>query len=106
MNWQTWPPMTTIWKKPRKQFEAVWRASPTSSRRWSDWAESICKARPARRPWLRCERATKLDANDEVAWYRLAQAERAAGNREAQQKALETFRALHASSSAAHKPPR
>jgi predicted Zn-dependent protease len=48
--------------------------------------------------------AIKLDANDEVAWYRLAQAERAAGNRDAAQKALETFRTLHAASSAARAP--
>lgn len=46
------------------------------------------------------ERATMLDAKDEVAWYRLAQAERAAGDREGAQKAMETFRRVHASSSA------
>jgi len=44
------------------------------------------------------ERATKIRSDDEVAWYRLAQAERAAGNREAQQKALGEFRKLHNSS--------
>ncbi|HEY6489304.1 MAG: tetratricopeptide repeat protein [Terracidiphilus sp.] len=41
------------------------------------------------------DRATKLRANDEVAWYRLAQADRATGNREAQAKALEAFKRLH-----------
>jgi tetratricopeptide (TPR) repeat protein len=41
------------------------------------------------------ERATRLRPDDEVAWYRLAQAERAAGNKEAQLKALETFKKLH-----------
>ncbi len=51
------------------------------------------------------QRATKIDRGDEVAWYRLAQAERAAGHTDEAQKALETFRALHASSSAANKPP-
>jgi tetratricopeptide (TPR) repeat protein len=51
------------------------------------------------------EQATKVDPNDEVAWYRLAQAQRGAGNREEAQKALEKFRALHASSSSARKPP-
>ncbi len=50
------------------------------------------------------ERATKLDGDDEVAWYRLAQAERAAGNRDAAQKALETFRKLHASAKEARSP--
>jgi tetratricopeptide (TPR) repeat protein len=41
------------------------------------------------------ERATKVRPDDEVAWYRLAQAERAAGDRDAQQKALAQFRNLH-----------
>ncbi len=41
--------------------------------------------------------ATQLRPDDEVAWYRLAQAERAAGNKEAQAKALAEFRKLHSS---------
>jgi tetratricopeptide (TPR) repeat protein len=51
------------------------------------------------------ELATKVDPTDEVAWYRLAQAQRGAGNREEAQKAMEEFRKLHATSSAAYKPP-
>ncbi len=51
------------------------------------------------------QRATELDPKDEVAWYRLAQAERGAGNREAARKALETFRNLHSASSQNSKPP-
>jgi tetratricopeptide (TPR) repeat protein len=51
------------------------------------------------------EQATRLDPNDEVAWYRLSQAQRGAGNRDEAQKAIETFRKLHDQSSAAHKPP-
>jgi len=43
------------------------------------------------------ERATKIRPDDEVAWYRLAQAARAAGNREAQEKAMAEFRKLHSS---------
>ncbi len=50
------------------------------------------------------ERAVKLDANDEVAWYRLAQAERAAGDRNAADKAMDTFRNLHDAASAARSP--
>jgi predicted Zn-dependent protease len=41
------------------------------------------------------QHATRLRPEDEVAWYRLAQAERAAGNREEQAKALAEFRKLH-----------
>jgi predicted Zn-dependent protease len=43
------------------------------------------------------ERATRLRPDDEVAWYRLAQAERGTGNRDAQAKALAAFRKLHSS---------
>jgi predicted Zn-dependent protease len=41
------------------------------------------------------QHATRLRPEDKVAWYRLAQAERAAGNREEQAKALAEFRKLH-----------
>lgn len=41
------------------------------------------------------DRAVKLRPDDEVAWWRLAQADRVAGNREGQQKALATFNRLH-----------
>jgi tetratricopeptide (TPR) repeat protein len=51
------------------------------------------------------EKATKLRPDDEVAWYRLAQAERAAGNREAQQRALAEFRKLHSSTSVGLRKP-
>lgn len=50
------------------------------------------------------ERATKLDSSDEVAWYRLAQAHRAAGQREAAAMALETFRSLHSSTESQRNP--
>jgi predicted Zn-dependent protease len=43
------------------------------------------------------ERATQLRPDDEVAWYRLAQADRATGNKEGQQKALAAFQKLHGS---------
>jgi tetratricopeptide (TPR) repeat protein len=40
------------------------------------------------------QRAVALNANDEVAWYRLAQADRALGNKEEQTKALAQFQRL------------
>lgn len=43
------------------------------------------------------QHATKLRPDDEVAWYRLAQADRASGNREGQAAALAQFRKLHSS---------
>jgi tetratricopeptide (TPR) repeat protein len=51
------------------------------------------------------EKATKIRPDDEVAWYRLAQAERVAGNREAQQKAMTEFRKLHSSKGAGLRKP-
>ncbi|MGB6160639.1 MAG: tetratricopeptide repeat protein [Acidobacteriaceae bacterium] len=41
------------------------------------------------------ERATRLRPEDEVAWWRLAQADRATGNRDEQEKALATFQKIH-----------
>jgi tetratricopeptide (TPR) repeat protein len=41
------------------------------------------------------QRAVALNAEDEVAWYRLSQAERALGNAEEQRKALAEFQRLH-----------
>jgi tetratricopeptide (TPR) repeat protein len=46
------------------------------------------------------DQATRLKPDDEVAWYRLAQAERARGNKEAQKTAMAAFLKLHNSSPA------
>jgi tetratricopeptide (TPR) repeat protein len=50
------------------------------------------------------EHATQVNPDDEVAWYRLSTAERAAGNREAQQKALAAFQKLHSANSSQSRP--
>jgi tetratricopeptide (TPR) repeat protein len=81
----------------RKQFEHVLERFP-------DFEEAlvglggVClenqKAEAAVSP---LEHATKLNPDDEVAWYRLAQAERATGNREGQQKAMAEFQRLRQS---------
>jgi len=47
------------------------------------------------------QRATVLRPDDEVAWYRLAQAERMTGDLQAQRQALVVFQKLHSQSSAA-----
>jgi tetratricopeptide (TPR) repeat protein len=44
------------------------------------------------------EKAVSLRADDEVAWYRLSQVQRALGNTEEQKKALEFFQRLHSRS--------
>ena len=53
----------------------------------------------------RLERATKIDPNDEVAWYRLAQAYRKTGNIEGRNNALASFRRLHSSTPVALRKP-
>ena len=47
------------------------------------------------------KRATKLEPNDEVAWYRLSLAQREAGNREGQVEAMAQFTKLHRAAPAA-----
>jgi predicted Zn-dependent protease len=88
----------------RKQFEALIARFPDFEEALVGLGGVYLQSQAGAQAVVPLQRATKLDANDEVAWYRLAQAERAAGNRDAAQKALETFRTLHASSNAAHKP--
>jgi predicted Zn-dependent protease len=43
------------------------------------------------------DRATRLKPEDEIAWYRLAQADRATGDKVGQAKAIEAFTRLHSS---------
>jgi tetratricopeptide (TPR) repeat protein len=50
-------------------------------------------------------RATSLRPADEVAWYRLAQAERAKGNKKGQEEALAIFKKLHGASPSGPKRP-
>jgi tetratricopeptide (TPR) repeat protein len=87
----------------RKQFEALIARFPDFEQALVGLGGVYLQNQAGAQAVEPLQRATRLDANDEVAWYRLAQAERAAGNRDAAQKALETFRALHASSSTARK---
>jgi predicted Zn-dependent protease len=89
----------------RKQFDAVLARFPDFEQALVGLGGVYIQSQEGVRAVAPLERATHLDPNDEVAWYRLAQAERAVGNRDAAQKALETFRKLHNSSSASHKPP-
>ena len=88
----------------RKEFEAVVARFPTFEQALVGLGGVYLQNQQGKQAVAPLERATKLDAGDEVAWYRLSQAERAAGNRDAAQKAIETFRKLHAASTAAQKP--
>ena len=89
----------------KKQYEAVIARFPDFEQALVGLGGVYLQSQSAAQAVAPLDRATKVDPADEVAWYRLAQAERAAGHAEAAQKAMQTFRALHASSSAANKPP-
>lgn len=89
----------------RKQFEALTARLPDFEQALVALGGVYLQSQSATQAVAPLQRATQLDANDEVAWYRLAQAQRAAGHAEEAQKAMQTFRSLHASSTAATKPP-
>jgi len=52
------------------------------------------------------DRATKLRPGDEVAWYRLAHAERSTGDNNAAARSMEEFRKIHAAAGAEFRKPR
>lgn len=89
----------------RKQFEQV-------IERYPDFEEALVglagvdleSQRPADAILL-LNRATKLRPDDEVAWYRLAQAQRVTGNKEGQQEAMAVFKKLHSGSSSGLRKP-
>ena len=89
----------------RKQFEAVIAQFPDFEQALVGLGGVYLQSQAGAQAVAPLERATRLDAGDEVAWYRLAQAQRASGHQDEARKAMEKFRALHASSSAANKPP-
>jgi tetratricopeptide (TPR) repeat protein len=79
----------------RKDFEQVIERFPDFEEALVGLGAVVMKLDKPQLAVIPLERATRLRPDDEVAWYRLSQAERAAGNKEAQQKALEAFRKLH-----------
>ena len=79
----------------RKDFEQVLERFPDFEEALVGLGGVVMKIDKPQLAVAPLERATRLRPDDEVAWYRLAQAERAAGNKEAQLKALETFKKLH-----------
>jgi predicted Zn-dependent protease len=85
----------------RKQFESIVEKYPDFEQALVGIGGVYLDSRNGAAALAPLKRATGIDPGDEVAWYRLAKAEREAGNREAANKALETFRTLHASSAAA-----
>jgi len=84
----------------RKQFEQVIEKYPDFEDALVGLGGVYLDSQQAKEAVGPLQRATRLRPGDEVAWYRLAQAERATGNREEQTKALAEFRKLHNSTPA------
>jgi predicted Zn-dependent protease len=81
----------------RKEFEALVAAQPEFEQARVGLASVLMDGDLAKLAVPHLKRAVELDPNDEVAWYRLSQSLRAAGDREGQKQAMETFRRVHAS---------
>lgn len=82
-------------EKAREGFEAIVQRFPDFEEALVGLGGVLLEGQSPQDAVKPLERATKIRPDDEVAWYRLAQAERAAGNREEQQRALAQFRKLH-----------
>jgi tetratricopeptide (TPR) repeat protein len=81
----------------RKQFEEVLERFPDFEEAIVGLAAVLQDSNKTEQAVSLLERATRLRPDDEVAWYRLAHAERLAGNVEAQKKALAVYKKLHSS---------
>ncbi len=79
----------------RRQFEGVVARFPDFEQALVGLGGVYLQSQRADKAVGPLERATKLDPTDEVAWYRLAAAERALNRQEAALKADETFRTLY-----------
>jgi tetratricopeptide (TPR) repeat protein len=79
----------------RAQFEKIIENFPNFEEALVGLGGILIETQKAQQAVAPLERATKIDPDDEVAWYRLSQAERVVGNRAEQQKALAEFQRLH-----------
>jgi len=79
----------------RAQFEQLIQRFPDFEEALVGLGGILIETQKAQQAVAPLERATKINPDDEVAWYRLAQAERAVGNRAEQQRAMATFQRLH-----------
>jgi predicted Zn-dependent protease len=84
-------------KEARQQFKQVLDRYPDFEEALVGLGGVDLDSQEAAEAVLLLQRATQLRPDDEVAWYRLSQAERATGNKEGQLKALAEFKKLHSS---------
>jgi tetratricopeptide (TPR) repeat protein len=92
-------------EKARQGYEAVLRQYPDFEEALVGLGGVLIDSHASREAITPLARATKLRPEDEVAWYRLAMAERASGHRDAQEKAMTEFRKLHHSTPAGLRKP-
>ncbi len=78
----------------RQQFEQVLERFPDFEEALVGLGGACLESQKPDQAVLPLERATRIRPDDKVAWYRLAQAERATGNKEKQQKAMAEFQKL------------
>jgi len=79
----------------RAQYEKVLDRFPDFEEALVGLGGILLDAQKAQQAVAPLERATRINPDDEVAWYRLSQAEHAVGNRAEQQRALAAFQRLH-----------
>jgi tetratricopeptide (TPR) repeat protein len=88
----------------RQKFEQVLKRFPDFEEALVGLGGACLESQKPEQAVAPLERATQLRPDDKVAWYRLAQAERATGNKEAQQKAMTEFQKLR--NAAPRTPPK
>jgi tetratricopeptide (TPR) repeat protein len=79
----------------RKEFETLVATRPDFEQAQVGLAAVLVDSDQPKQAAPHLQQAVKLDPNDEVAWYRLAQTLRETGDKEGQKKALENFRVVH-----------
>jgi tetratricopeptide (TPR) repeat protein len=89
----------------RTQYEQVLERFPDFEEALVGLAGVDLEGQAAQQAVPLLEHATRLRPDDEVAWYRLARADRAAGDKEGQAKALAAFRRIHSVTPATLRPP-
>ena len=92
-------------EKAREGFEAIVQRFPDFEEALVGLGGVLLDSQSPQDAVTPLKRATKIRPDDEVAWYRLALAERAAGNKEEQEMALAAFRNLHNSTPVGLKKP-
>jgi predicted Zn-dependent protease len=89
----------------QQQFEAVLARFPDFEEAMVGLAGVLMDEQKAADAVPLLQHATHVRPNDEVAWYRLAQADRATGDRSGQAAAIAEFRKLHSSTPATLRKP-